>query len=217
MWDFVWIAFFALYAVWYYFWPEISAETENLTVHLIVDALNLTTSTLLFLCYLVMVLRSAPASVFHWYRVVVRVFAFAALFILAEGLTAAYFPDPSGAFGKQGYFDSLQGLLSGVGIALLVGRLESKLIDTSRWIVAALYSYAVLQFAYPVLTVHTQEKVLTFLILTSLALILKVLLFWEFRRLIISGALTYYMLEYRRVYEAGSTERDQIIKELKAG
>jgi hypothetical protein len=217
LWYFVWVLFFALYAIWSYYWAEISAGKESLPVHLAVDSLNLGTSALLFICYLAMVLRSVPDNHVAWFRVVFRVFIFVVAFIFTEGLTAKYFPDAPGTFGKQAYFDAFQGLLSGVGIALLVGRLESKLIDTSRWIVAALYAYAVLQFAYPILTVNNPEKSLTFLLLTSLALLLKVLLFWEFRRIITSGVLTYYMFEYRRLLDAGSTERDRVIKALKSG
>ena len=214
LWYFVWVLFFALYAIWSYYWTEISAGEESLPVHLAVDSLNLATSALLFICYLAMVLRSVPDNHLAWFRVVFRVFIFVVIFIFAEGLTAKYFPDAPGTFGRQAYFDAVQGLLSGVGIALLVGRLESKLIDTSRWIVAALYAYAVLQIAYPVLTVNNPEKSLVFLLLTSLALLLKVLLFWEFRRIVTSGVLTYYMFEYRRLLEAGSTERDRVMRDL---
>ena len=214
LWYFVWVLFFALYATWSYYWPEISAGEESLPVHLVVDALNLGTSALLFICYLAMVLRSVPDNHLAWFRVVFRVFIFVVIFIFAEGLTAKYFPDAPGTFGKQAYFDAVQGLLSGVGIALLVGRLESKLIDTPRWIVAALYAYAVLQIAYPVLTVNNPEKSLIFLLLTSLALLLKVLLFWEFRRIITSGVLAYYMFEYRRLLDAGSAERDRVLRDI---
>jgi hypothetical protein len=213
-WFFVWVGFFALYATWCYYWPEISTGTEGLAVHLAIDFFNLVTGALMFLCYLVMVLRSVPPPQFGWYRVIFWVFVSVILFVVAEGLTAKYFPDAPGTFGKQGYFDAVQGLLSGIAIALLVGRLESRLIDSPRWLVAALYGYAVLQFAYPVLTQNNPEKALTFLFITSLALLLKVLLFWEFRRIVVSGRLTYYMIEYRRQYDAGSTDRDRVMKDL---
>jgi hypothetical protein len=214
LWYFVWIGFFALYAIWSYYWTEISVGNESLPVHLAVDFLNLGTSALLFICYLAMVLRSVPEDQLGWYRVIFWVFILVVAFIFAEGLTARYFPDAPGTFGKQAYFDAVQGLLSGVGIALLVGRLESRLIDSSRWIVAALYAYAVLQFSYPILTVNNPEKSLTFLFVTSLALLLKVLLFLEFRRIITTGALTYYVFEYRKLLDSGSTEKDRVMKDL---
>jgi hypothetical protein len=213
-WYFVWVGFFSLYALWCYYWPQISVGKESLTVHLAVDFLNLGTSALLFICYLVMVLRSVPPARLGWYRVVFRVLILVVAFIIAEGFTAEYFPDAPGTFGKQAYFDAIQGLLSGVAIALLVGRLESRLINSSRWVVAALYAYAVLQFAYPVLTLNNPQKALTFLFITSLALVLKVLLFSEFRRIIISGELTYYMFEYRRLSDSGSAEKDRIMEDL---
>jgi hypothetical protein len=129
LWYFVWAGFFALYAIWFYYWPEISTGNESLAVHLAVDFLNSATSALLFLCYLVMVLRTVPPAKFGWFHVIFWVFLFVVVFIFAEGLTAEYFPDEPGTFGKQAYFDAVQGLLSGVGIALLVGRLESRRLN----------------------------------------------------------------------------------------
>jgi hypothetical protein len=214
LWGFVWVGFFFLYTIWWYYWPEISAGKESLTVHLVVDFFNLGIGALLFMCYLAMVLRTVPPAEFGWHRVMFLVFVLVVAFIVAEGLTANYFPDAPDTFGKQAYFDATQGLLSGVAIALLVGRLESRLIDSSRWIVAALYAYAVLQFAYPLLTLNDPKKAATFVFITSLALLLKVLLFFEFRRIIRSGTLTYYMFEYRRLFDSGFAERDLIMKDL---
>ena len=148
-----------------------------------------------------MVLRSVPEDQLGWYRVIFWVFILVVAFIFAEGLTARYFPDAPGTFGKQAYFDAVQGLLSGWNLRSSLVELESRLIDSSRWIVAALYAYAVLQFSYPILTVNNPEKSLTFLFVTSLALLLKVLLFLEFRRIIITSALTYYVFEYRKLLD----------------
>src|SRR5262249_1412880 len=147
------------------------------------------------LCYIVMTTRTVPAHQFV--RIACWVLVFCAIYVVAEGIATRIDED------FRGIFDGVLGLISGVVLALLVGRLESKLIDSPRWIVASLYAYAVLQLAYPVLGGMNH---LARLIVLSIALLLKVLLFWHVRELIVSGRLTYYMFEFRRLYDTAALD-----------
>jgi hypothetical protein len=47
-----------------------------------------------------------------------------------------------------------------------------------------------------------------------IALTLKIILYWQVRRIVVSGELTYYMFEYRRIFDEGATERNEILARL---
>jgi len=73
---------------------------------------------------------------------------------------------------------------------------------------ALLYAYAVLQFAYPSVAIDESgdhAKAVELLFISSMALFLKILLFWHVRRIIATGQLTDYMRKYRTLLEKPST------------
>jgi hypothetical protein len=80
------------------------------------------------------------------------------------------------------FFNWIEGLATGIALALFVGRLDSRFIDSPRWLVIAFYAYAVIQLSYPKLEADEPSKALSFLLITISALTLKVLLYSHVRK-----------------------------------
>lgn len=107
-------------------------------------------------------------------------------------------------------FQWISGVGAAVAIALFVGRLESKTIDPPRGLVVTLYFYAAIQVAWPNFLIQNKLEV----VILSLALILKCLLFLFVAWLLQSGVLMYYMTRQRRLLDVGKAERAVFLKEL---
>jgi hypothetical protein len=196
-WVFLWASWLCLYVSWL-------AEQYYSLSHVLADLFNMTSNAALILCYLVMTLRTWPPRKFGFYQLVIWIISACAAVSLFEFLVARH------SLELQEGFHWLQGLVSGVALALLVGRLDSKLINTQRLRIVALYAYAVLQFAYPGL----YEKSSVLLAMTSAALFLKILLFWQISGLLSSRTIYWYMYEYRRIYDESVQEKTQFLEEL---
>jgi len=196
-WAFLWASWFCLYLTWfvgqYYGAP-----------HILGDLFNMTSNAALILCYLVMTLRTWPPEKYGFHQIVFWVVS-ACISVPVFEFLIARDSRPS-----QEVFHWVQGLISGVALALLVGRLDSKLINAPRLRIIALYAYAVLQFAYPEL--YQKQSIL--LVMTSAALFLKLLLFWQISGLLSSKTMFWYMHEYRRIYEEGQKEKADFIQKL---
>jgi hypothetical protein len=201
-WYVLWVGWLATYAL--RSWMQFSGAQNSGWIHLSLHAIAFIPTAALLLCYLVMVVPSVPAIQF--FRIALWVLVSFAIYIAAEAAATRLDPD------FREVFDGTEGLVVGVVIALFVGRLESTLIDSPRWVVACLYGYAVLQFGYPIFEGEGTELAQLFVL--SLALALKVLLFWHVQRLILSGRLTYYMIGYRQAYARGPVEWNEVSKEL---
>jgi hypothetical protein len=212
-WLLVWAAWFALYATWLFCWRQVAAGTITAPIHAVLDVCNMLSGAFFLLCYFSMVLRSEPPKEFGWYRVVVRVLVFYGAIVLLEWVVSASWPlIPVEEI--QGAFHWIEGLACGIALALFVGRLDSRFINSPRWLVAALYSYAVIQLSYGKLEGNDADRALTFLLITSVALGLKVLLYWRVAAVVASGDLTYYMFECRKLFETGSDEKRDVLARL---
>lgn len=124
--------------------PEVVRE---LAFPFIVFAFNNFTLLLIFLCFLVLHIPSDKMS--DDYR---RHRNVSALIIL--GLTFLYpalVPVNVGAFtavewkAYSSVFDTLSGVINAIALALLIARLDSKLIGLPSWLISILYSYAAVQ------------------------------------------------------------------------
>jgi hypothetical protein len=196
-WAFLWASWLCLYVTWF-------VELYIPGPHLLADLFNMTSNAALILCYIVMTLRTWPPKKYGFHQIVFWVVSACVAVSLSEFLFARNSKE------LQEGFHWLQGLVSGVALALLVGRLDSKLINLRRLTIAALYAYAVLQFAYPEL----YQKASVLLVMTSAALFLKILLFWQISRVLSSGTIFWYMHEYRRIYEEGQEEKNGFLQKL---
>jgi hypothetical protein len=181
-------------------WGEFTGSLE--AIHYLLDVLNTLSAGLVLLSFLCMVLRSTGQDSLRWFRIVVLVILGCMAIVLVEFLVSRIAP------GARPIFHEFLGLFSGVTLALLIGRLESRFIASSIWIVALLYAYAVLQFAYPIIAIDESTdhpKAVELLFVSSMALFLKILLFWHVRKIIATGQLTNYMRKYRTLLESPST------------
>jgi hypothetical protein len=102
------------------------------------------------------------------------------------------------------------GFAAGAAIALLVGRLESKLIDPPLWVIALLYLYAAIQGAHRILTVDLYAT----LVLTSLAFFSKLIFFLLIAWLLQSGVLMYYLVEITKAHDRVPKERRSFVARL---
>ncbi len=114
------------------------------------------------------------------------------------------------------WFGWSSGVAAGATMAFFVGRLQSRFFGPPTWLVMSLYVYAVIQTAWPVF----MRDVNVTLMLVSLALLLKILLFylvyWTFR----SGTLLYYFMKVRETESfegarrSSEIDRENFIKTL---
>jgi hypothetical protein len=189
--------------------------------HFTLDVLFLASTACLLVCYLVMSMRTiaqdtAGQGVSSQDNASINLFQIVSIiFFLAVGLPIIEAILSSVGVSASDFFDPLYGLLSGTIAALFVGRLESKYIDLPRKIIVLLYAYAVLQMSYGVidspLICGAEQRQLIAVLVVSLALFSKVLLFWSVRRIIVNKYLTYYMFEFRKLLNEGAEERASVI------
>jgi hypothetical protein len=215
----IWLAWFGLYATW-----TIDAFFQNATapalrsqspLHLVLqyveDLANLESASLFFLSYLVMVLKTTPNHIPRWFTIKIWAFALPVGLVVLEMAFSSHT--------KTFYaFHWFGGIVAGVTLALFVGRLESKFIDCSQWLLGSLYIYALIQASYAAMQqgdpLTDADAATIFLGLTSLALVLKILMFQYVGQVIGSGVLTYYMLKYRALFDKEPEDREAVIKEL---
>lgn len=217
-WIGVWVSWAALYLLW--FFAARGAVPAASGSYLFADGINLLSGAFFVLCYMIMVLHSVPPPPnVNWPQKVIAVFVVSAAIIILESIIISAFPMDSP---PMEIVHGIEGLLVGIAMALFVGRLESGFVHSSRWVVAALYAYAVIQMSWSGLDVwgiarggpNATDLALKFLLITSTALGLKVLLYTHVHRLVQSGDLTYYMLEYRDLKDDGPMHKEKVLQQL---
>ena len=107
-------------------------------------------------------------------------------------------------------FQWVSGLAAAVAICLFVGRLESRTIDPPKILIISLYFYAAIQVAWAAFPNGGR----LILVVLSLALVLKCLLFLFVAWLLQSCVLLYYMSRQRRLLESGKEERQKFLTGL---
>ena len=84
-----------------------------------------------------------------------------------------------------------------------------------RAIVIALYVYALLQIVFVEPLIGSPDENDRYLAVVTVAFILKVLLYWEFLRVIRSGTLIYYMYAYRKLLDEDDERRNNFLAMLR--
>ncbi|HLJ26791.1 MAG TPA: hypothetical protein VKY85_08785 [Candidatus Angelobacter sp.] len=198
-WIFLWATWVVLYAVW---WASPPSQTQAINIFTVVgDTLNMLTGSAFFLCYYVMTRHTAPPPKVGFLTLA---FFTTAGFMLIGLVGLLYQGQPPPVLDP---FHWLSGLVSGIAMALFVGRLESGLMRITPILIVAYYAYAIIQFSYPALP----KEPWVFLVMTSFALVLKILLFWELRKILSDGTIYWYMLEYRKDLEVGKDDKQQFL------
>jgi hypothetical protein len=203
LWFFAWMAWLAFYIALAFelfkFLPDILPWVR--------DAFNLINACILFLCYLTMVQRTVGSDRPRYHIDLMLVTLVCGGLILIEFVARQLSPDNS-MIVRDG-FDAVNGLAVGVALALLVGRLESRLIKSRIPIIILLDTYAVIQFGY--MGFGNPSSALVF-VLISVALVGKVVLFGEIYDLTSNGGLTYYMSRYNDLMTKEDNRRDEFLK-----
>jgi len=184
-WYFGWISWLGLYFLWFLDHLNIFGHGEAMAIGLLLDFLNLLASCFFFLCYLVMVRPTVP--------------------------------DDTEPQHIQWYREVSQVFIGCISLIVVEGVVsyyqpdagDAKFIDTPSPVVAALYAYAIIQFSYPEL-----GSPVKFLVLTSFALVLKVVFFILVQNIVRSGTLTVYMIEYRKLYHRAEEDKSDLIGKL---
>jgi DNA-binding winged helix-turn-helix (wHTH) protein len=117
----------------------------------------------------------------------------------------------------------VSGVVGAVGMALYMGRLQSKFLGPSPGLVIALYSYTAIQPLFIFLVNVPKSKqvfdaaavTIIAVALVNVALILKCMLFLYVTQLVRSGGLLFYFVKVRRTYLNVTPERQQFRKFLK--
>jgi len=161
------------------------------------------------LCYIVLAAphsqdRSEPPPL-PWARWLAVVLALTVLEII---LTVV--PATSGS--AHVVFRWISAFGSGVAMALLVGRFDSKLIDPPQWLIFLFYVYAVIQAGFAEFPEHPNLAV----VLINVALIIKLLLYGFVFWLFDSGVLLFYFERARTMDKYVPGEREQFVRGLAA-
>ena len=113
--------------------------------------------------------------------------------ILAAGFIATL-SSVLGSWYEPTAMEAVGGVMGGVSLALIVGRLDSKYLSVPPWAIVSLYSYAVLQGAW---FVFFDDHLTWFIIVTGLAMALKVVFYLVTTWLLADGELLYCFYEMR--------------------
>jgi hypothetical protein len=107
------------------------------------------------------------------------------------------------------------GIVAGIAIALLIGRLQSMFLGPPRLLIIALYSYIAIQPLYLHFGGHqTDNEINNAVILMNAALILKCLLYAYLAWLFKSGRLLFYLVWVRRTYQKVGTDWQNFQQDL---
>ncbi|MCA1568575.1 MAG: hypothetical protein LC803_23600 [Acidobacteria bacterium] len=216
IWKFAWLSWAILYFAWgcIALLAVIPAEPSLIfnvpTVQRLLEIcapitnfFNNLTTVFLILCFRELAFPTEPeeSSLGHPFFILLTIIGFAAVL---EFISVNIEPLRSIAvvLGWGGSF------AAGVVIALLIGRLESKLIDPPLILIVMLYLYAVMQ-ATIVLFPGDLELMIT---LTSAALIFKVILFLLIYWLLDSKVLIFYLAEIGVRHETIELKRKAFVK-----
>ena len=144
-------------------------------------------------------------------------------FLLVEIVTWRFFPSQVERERLLYACGLVSGIVGAIGMALYMGRLQSKFLWPSPWLVIALYSYTAIQPLFIFLVNVPRGKqvfdsatvTLIAVALVNVALILKCMLYLYVALLFKSGSLLFYFVKVRRTYLNVDRERREFRKFLK--
>lgn len=174
---FAWLGLYIIFSAEAF--PRIATWAQTPIMHVVEGAASCLSTLGFWKCFLTVSNPDQKGSPFKWILVV-------CLVIVTDG--AARFT------GNKGFDMAMNlsiGALSGIAMAFFIGRLESRLLRPPRWLLMALYCYAVLQFGYGFLDLDI--KILWKPFFFIVVLLLKILLALFASWLIGTGNLLFYL------------------------
>lgn len=181
-WFLCWIFWF----IFYFFLFLKMLELITFPTSALQNFLNNTSSLMFAFMYMTLSVSTSKYTAINWIQF--------GLIIMLITVTEVIFGNDGNAF----YFKLISGLFSCVAMAAFVGSINSKFINIPSGLILLLYIYSAIQFGYIFLdkqvTGSTIDPFLSLLIL-SLALILKIILFLVITWVIDTGRLLYFVVE----------------------
>jgi hypothetical protein len=182
-----------------------SLSALDIAIHVILNCLNNLSSLFIFLCAWMMAEETfkdgrhrPPWSIGVF--LVVAISTLDLLFFLGYVFYPAFL---SGAVWARGwYFEIFSGFIAGTTMAMLVGKLDTKVIGLPRWVLLTLYAYASLQVTWAMFEFDYLRP-----FALALALIGKVLLFAIMYWLLKYGIMAYYGTKLIKIMEESPRDR----------
>jgi DNA-binding winged helix-turn-helix (wHTH) protein len=219
-------SWFLLYVCLYFMEPGNTATVRNQLLGIVTTLFNNLSTTMFVVCYKVL---NQPVEIKAGKRDINDIpwlgwgLALAVAFFLVEISTFRLFDNPAARAEPLYALNLVSGIVGAIGMALYMGRLQSKFLGPSPGLVITLYSYTAIQPLFIFLVSVPEDKqvfeeatvTLVAVALINTALILKCLLFLYVTLLVKSGSLLFYFVKVRRTYLNVAPERQQFQKFLK--
>jgi len=146
-----------------------------------------------------------------WHLALIILITLTVLDILVH--TNQYWPQLPVATGAPAAFGWVSGLSACLATALLVGRLDSKLINLPTWVIVVLYGYAAIQPGWPTFDQSVAARAL----LLNVALAMKFLFFLLIYWLYSSGVFLFYIDRVSQIWDNAATDRSHFLARVQRG
>jgi hypothetical protein len=175
--------------------PDPEVVHTNLVFAFITFFFNNFTLLFVFLCFLVMYIKPDEVKKKEWKYMVGAVVVVGSLIVLFLWFLVSkwgtFTEETAGTYASV--FDALSGVINAVVLALLIARLDSKLVGLPPWLISTLYSYAAVQPLFLVFELSHSKLLAT---ITTLVLIFVFLSKIYFFLIIFYALQTGKMLNY---------------------
>jgi hypothetical protein len=219
-------SWFLLYVCLYFMEPGNTATDRNQILGILTTLFNNLSTAMFVLCYNVL---NQPVEIKAGRRDMNDTpwllwgIALAVAFCLIEIFTFRLFSHAADRAEPLYALNLVSGIVGAIGMALYMGRLQSKFLGPSSGLVITLYSYTAIQPLFIFLVSVPEGKqvfeettvTLIAVLLINVALILKCLLYLYVALLVKSGSLLFYFVKVRRTYLNVDRERQEFRKFLK--
>lgn len=200
-----WILYYLVYAVLTAAgYPDALSPEHKAEMTCTLNVLNDLSTVLILICYRILATETTRLGFFEWGAWIILgiagtcVVEIVLLTVMAGGGISA-----TTLSSYQLISSGASGLAAGIALALLIGRLESKLfVGSGLLVIAVLYSYAMIQ---PLAILFERSKT-AIVVLTSIALCLKCLLFAFVAWALETRRVLYYMKRIREL--AAEVDKD---------
>lgn len=204
---FIWIGWFILYAITVYFRYQEFHFVESI----LLNAANNLTSLFFLFCLLVLNENAVKKKEAYRVKIDPKWFLIFGILIVLEVVSHSFFPDYHSTIAKA--FAVISGLIAMIAMSLLLGRLDSKLIDKLPMsILAVLYGYAGIQLFLPIFLEQNQTNQLSLnlILIIYLALFCKIVLLVFIYWMVDTNRLFFYFLAVFRIHNNINKEWLQI-------
>ena len=206
--------------------PGNTATDRNQILGVLTTLFNNLSTAMFVLCYNILNQpveikagqRDIDDTAWRWWS-----FALVVAFFLVEIYTFKLFGNPGDRAEPLYALNLVSGIVGAIGMALYMGRLQSKFLGPSPGLVITLYTYTAIQPLFIFLVSVPEDKqvfeeatvTLIAVILINVALFLKCLLYLYIALLVKSGSLLFYFVKVRRTYLNVDRERQEFRKFLR--